>query len=229
VAEIGPRARVLAIARPGWEPGTAPLDLEGNARAALRALDQAGVTRAVAVGHSLGAGVAAWLAARAPERVAALVLAAPAADTRSLTALDRLLAAPVLGDALSVAFLAGAGGAVATPRIRRVIAARLGVDPGYLRASGAMLLRRDTWRSFVAEQRMLVRDLPVLERRLKDIAAPTTVVAGRDDHIVPISSARAVAAQIRNSQLVELPGAHHLLHQQRPAELAELVVAAATS
>jgi pimeloyl-ACP methyl ester carboxylesterase len=228
VAEIGSRARVLAIARPGWEPGTAPVDLEGNATAALSALDQAGVTRAVAVGHSLGAGVAAWLAARAPERVAALILAAPAADTRSLTAVDRLLAAPVVGDLLSAAFLAGAGGAVAAPGVRRAIAARLGVDAGYLRASGAMLRRRDTWRSFVAEQRMLVRDLPVLERRLKDISARTTVVAGTDDHIVPISSARAVAQQIRHAQLVELAGAHHLLHQQRPGELAELIVGAAT-
>jgi magnesium chelatase accessory protein len=75
---------------------------------------------------------------------------------------------------------------------------------------------------------MLVRDLPVLERRLKDISARTTVVAGTDDHIVPISSARAVAQQIRHAQLVELAGAHHLLHQQRPGELAELIVGAAT-
>jgi pimeloyl-ACP methyl ester carboxylesterase len=204
------------------------MDLEGNAAAALRALDQAGVARAALVGHSLGAGVAAWAAAWAPQRVAALVLVAPAADTRSLTAVDRLLAAPVMGEALSAAFLAGAGGAVAAPAVRRAIAARLGVDTSYLRASGAMLLRRATWRSFVAEQRTLIRDLPILERRLKDITAPTTVVAGTADHVVPIGSARAVAQEIRHARLVEMAGAHHLLHQQRPAELADLIVAAAS-
>jgi pimeloyl-ACP methyl ester carboxylesterase len=181
----------------------------------------------VVVGHSLGGAVAAWLAAQQPQRVAALVLLAPAADTRSLSALDRLLAAPVVGDLLSSAFLAGAGGAVAAPRVRRVIAMRLGVDSRYLRASGRMLLRPETWRSFVAEQRMLIRDLPELERQLNNISSPTTVVGGTADRIVPIACARAVAQQITGARMVELAGAHHLLHQQRPRELADLIVTAA--
>ena len=226
VSEIGPRARTLAIARPGWEPGTIPTDLEGNSAAALAALDRAEIPSAVVVGHSLGGAVAAWLAATAPERVAALVLAAPAADTEALTWLDRLLAAPVLGDVLSVAFLGAAGGAAASRPVRRAVAGRLGIDPRYLGASATLLLRPAAWRAFVAEQRMLVRELPALERRLPDVVAPTTVVAGTADRVVPIASAREVAHRITGATLIELAGAHHLLHQQRPAELAEIIVAA---
>jgi pimeloyl-ACP methyl ester carboxylesterase len=90
-----------------------------------------------------------------------------------------------------------------------------------------LLRRPNAWRSFVAEQRTLIRDLPALERRLAEIVAPTTVVVGTADHVVPIGSARAVADRIRGAALIELAGAHHLLAQQRPAELAELIVAAA--
>jgi pimeloyl-ACP methyl ester carboxylesterase len=201
--------------------------LEGNALAARAALDQAGMAQAVVVGHSLGGAVAAWLAAAEPDRVAGLVLVAPAANSESITAFDRLLASPVLGDVLSAGLLGAAGGAAAAGPVRRVIGSRLGIDPRYLRSSAALLRRRGAWRSFVAEQRALIRDLPALERRLADIVAPTTVVVGTADHVVPITSARAVAHRIGGARLVELAGAHHLLAQQRPAELAEIIVAAA--
>ena len=228
VSAIDSRASTLAITRPGWTPGSGPQGLNGNVAAVLAELDRRRYSRAVIVGHSLGGAVAAWLAVQEPTRVAGLVLVAPAADTRSLTSLDRLLAAPVIGDVLSAALLSGAGGAAAAPPLRRAIAARLGVAPRYLSSSAGMLLRPSVWRSFVAEQRMLVRELPVLERRLTEIIAPTTVVAGTADRIVPIASARQVAGRIRGASLIELRGAHHLLHQQRPAELAEIIVAAAS-
>ncbi len=227
MAEIGDRTTALALTRPGWEPGGVPEDLDGNATAALRALDRAEIQRAVVVGHSLGGAVAAWLAARAPERVAGLVLAAPATDTRSITALDRLLAAPVAGDLLSAGLLGAAGAAMTARPVRRLIGSRLHVDPEYLRSSTGMLLSPAAWRSFVAEQRMLIRELPELERKLAGITVPTTIVAGTADHVVRLASARATAARIRGATLVELRGAHHLLHQQRPVEVAECILAAA--
>ena len=98
IAGMNGRADVIAIDRPGWDGVTRARDLAGNAGAALAALDARGAQRAVVVGHSLGAAVAAWLAATRPERVAALVLAAPAANLAALYALDRWMAAPVAGD-----------------------------------------------------------------------------------------------------------------------------------
>jgi 2-hydroxy-6-oxonona-2,4-dienedioate hydrolase len=87
-----------------------------------------------------------------------------------------------------------------------------------------MLLTPAAWRSFVREQRFLVRDLPELEPRLGEIAAPTTIVAGGGDHVVPIAAARRLAEQIPEAELVEVRHAGHLLHVQHAARLAEIVL-----
>src|SRR5581483_8349518 len=100
---------VLAPDRPGWGRHEAPAGgLEHNARAAVDALDAHGATAAIVVGHSFGGAVAAWLAARHPERVGALVLIGPAANGSSLVPLDHLLAFPVAGYLTSASLMAGA-------------------------------------------------------------------------------------------------------------------------
>jgi pimeloyl-ACP methyl ester carboxylesterase len=73
---------------------------------------------------------------------------------------------------------------------------------------------------------MLVRDLPALEERLGAISAPTTIAIGTADRIVAPASARELAQRIPGAKLVQLKRASHLLAQQRPAELAELIVEA---
>ncbi len=147
-AAIGSRARTIAIDRPGWNGGAAPADLEGNARAALNALDRAGVDRAVVVGHSFGGAVAAWLGATHAERVRALVLAAPSANAESLRWVDRVLAAPGLGYALGAAALAGSGAALTARPLRSRVARELGLDDRYLRSTRRMLLTQKVWRAF---------------------------------------------------------------------------------
>jgi pimeloyl-ACP methyl ester carboxylesterase len=229
VAAIGGRARTIAIDRPGWNGRGSPSDLAGNARAALLALSAEGVRRATVVGHSLGGAVAALLAADHPEYVASLVLAAPSANRASLNRLDRLLATPLVGPTIVAAGLVGAGVALEVDPLRRGISATVGLSEDYLRMAGRALLRPATWRVFAFEQRMLVDELPALEERLAAISAPTTVVSGTADRIVTASSARRLAAQIQGAELVQLPGAAHLLPQQRPGELAEIIVRASGS
>lgn len=222
---LGDRAAdVIAIDRPGWDGGSVVTDLAGNARAALAALDGAGVTRAAVVGHSLGAAVAAWLAVSAPERVGRLVLVAPAANLESLGAVDYLLAAPFVGWLTSVAVMVGGGLVLGARPLRRWMAEATALDDRYLHAAGRMLLAPRAWRAFVREQRFLVRDLPALERRLGEISAPTTIVAGTADHVVPIAAARRLSGQIRGAELVELERAGHLLHVQHAGRLAEVIV-----
>ena len=214
---------VIAIERPGWDGRSAVTDLAGNARAALAALDRAGVTGATVVGHSLGAAVAAWLAASAPERVSRLVLVSPAANLDSLSAMDYLLAAPLVGWLASVGAMAGGGLVLGPGPLRRWVAEATALDDRYLRAAGRMLLTPRAWRAFVREQRFLVRDLPALERRLSEISVPTTIVAGTGDRVVPIAAARRLATQIRGAELVEIEHAGHLLHVQQASRLAEVI------
>ncbi|MCE9657494.1 MAG: alpha/beta hydrolase [Burkholderiales bacterium] len=73
---IGARRRAIAIDTAGFgesDPVAAP-GIEAWAAAALQLLDAIGVTRAHVVGHHTGGVVAVEIAARAPERVASLVL-----------------------------------------------------------------------------------------------------------------------------------------------------------
>jgi pimeloyl-ACP methyl ester carboxylesterase len=225
-AAIGDRARAIAIDRPGWNGGSSVRDLAGNAQAALDVLDAEGVERATVVGHSHGGAIAAWLAAQHPERVIALVLAAPSANCASLNRLDRMLAAPLVGPLLGAAILGGAGVALAAQPLRRRIGTQLGLDDRYMRGYAEMLLDPHTWAAFAFEQQMLVRDLPALENRLWAISAPTTIVVGTADRIVSPASARQLAEQIPAAKLVQLERAAHVLLQERPDELAEIIVAA---
>jgi pimeloyl-ACP methyl ester carboxylesterase len=71
-----------------------------------------------------------------------------------------------------------------------------------------------------------VSELPVLEARLAEISAPTTIVAGSADRVVPLSAARRLATQIRDAELVVIERAAHLLPQQHPDSVAAAIAAA---
>jgi len=219
---LGSDVTALAIDRPGWRAGSTPTDLAGNVAAAVAELDDHGARQATVVGHSLGAAVAAWLAAEHPDRVHALVLAAPAATCGSLVPLDYWLARPLAGELVGAPVMAGVSLALASAGVRRRLAGLLDVDEDYLHDAARGWRQPAAWRAFAADQRMLVRDLPALEGRLGSIRAPTTIVAGSADRIVPLSSARELQDAIPGAQLRVLPGGH-LLTQRRAEDLARII------
>lgn len=227
VAAIGSRAKTIAFDRPGWSGGSPAGGLQHNADAALACLDGAGVGRAVVAGLSFGGAVAAWLAVQHPERVAALVLVSPAANTASLQPVDRLLALPVAGYAASAALLAGAGVALASSRIRQRLETRFALPDDYLRSASHRLRNPAAWDAFVVEQRALLRDLPELERRLNQITSPSSVVVGTSDTVVPLEAGRLLTKQIPGAALVEIEGGRHVLPAEHPARLAEVILGAA--
>jgi pimeloyl-ACP methyl ester carboxylesterase len=227
VQGIGGRVRTVAIDRPGWDGRREATDLRGNAAAALAALDAGGIDRAAVVGHSLGGAIAAWLAAKHPERVSALVLAAPAANHASITALDRWLAGPIAGYVAGAALLSALGVTLSAAPLRRRLATELTLDGDYLRAAGRRLMTPAAWRAFAVEQRGLLRDIPSLEAVLGQIAAPTTIISGTADRVVPVRAARRLADQIPGAKLVVIEHAGHLLPQRHGDRLAEAIVAAA--
>jgi pimeloyl-ACP methyl ester carboxylesterase len=223
LAALPPGASTLAFDRPGWDGRSAAGGLEVNGRAALSMLDGTGSERAVVVGHSFGGAVAAWLAVHAPERVAGLVLCAPAANVASLYAIDRWLAIPLAGDVASAALLGLAGLALSAGPLRGRLAAELKLGDRFLLGAGQRLVRPATWRAFAVEQRAMISELPELERGLGQITAPTRIVAGSQDRIVPLSSLRQLSRQIPGAELVLLDGAGHLLPLHRARDLATVI------
>ncbi len=223
---VGARRQIIAMDRPGWDGVSDPRDLAGNAQAATEWLDARRVERAVVVGHSFGGAVACWLAVFAPERISSLVLAAPSANLASLSRVDRWLAAPVAGTATTTALMMAGGLALTSARIRGALASHLPMSDSYLAAAGQSLRSAHARRSFLTEQRALIRELPRLERRLGRVTVPTAIVIGTGDRVVPVRSADQLSRQIAGAKLTVVPGDGHLLPLTQPELLAGLACAA---
>jgi len=191
--------------------GTPTDDVAGHAAAVVEAMDTAGVQRATIAGHSLGGGVALWLALTEPARVAGLGLVSSGARMRVrpevLTALPDGLedAAPLMAAAN---FPPGAPEAWVQRRVRE-----------YSSVGGDTVLA-----DLTACDRFDVLD------RLWEIRCRTQVLVGEADVLTPPKYARTLAERISAARLIEYPGAGHMLPVERPAEVAgELAVLWAAS
>jgi 3-oxoadipate enol-lactonase len=223
IGSLGGRIDVIALQRPGYD-GSPAGGVSHSATRALAELDARGVKRAIMVGHSYGGAIAAWLAAFHPDRVAGLVLVSASANRASLVPADRLLAAPLIGPVASAGLLWSTGLLVQLPALRRRIARAAHLPPEYMAAEGRRGLTLTTLETFLTEQRMLLREVPVLEANLAAITAPTRVLVGSHDALVPPAAGRELAAQIPGAQLREVPDAGHVLNVQRPDVVAEAIL-----
>ncbi len=229
-ARLEPSHRVIVPDRPGYGATGGPaVGLAANADALAGLLERSGIPTATVVGHSLGGGVALALAQRHPGRVSGLVLVASIGTAAGLGKLDRLLAVPGVGEAMAFGALALAGRLV--PQLQRRhnrLPRRLGTlvagwPVAWLGADQPVGDQRQAWRSFAVEQRAMLAELPVVEAALGEVQAPTTVVGGGRDRVVPPGVARGLARAIPGAELYLVPSAGHLLPFEAPGRLAELV------
>jgi pimeloyl-ACP methyl ester carboxylesterase len=162
---------------------------------------------AVLIGNSMGAGAAAWVAAEAPDRVAALVLVGPFVRNppggRAAALLFRL------------ALLRPWGAAAWNAWYARLFPGRAPSDLAAHRALIRASLRRPgRWQAFAATTH--TSHAPV-EARLGEIASPTLIVMG--DHDPDFADPRAEAAFIAGrlrAAVVIVPGAGHYPHAEYP-------------
>ena len=222
--------RLLLVDRPGYgRSGDATVTMHDNALLLATLLEERGAAPATVVGHSYGGGVAILLATLRPELVAGLVLVASVGRAASLTVVDRALAVPVLGDAISAAGLFTVGRVL--PRLRAATGSRHYPGFEWLRASlpddayehvSAPVGRR-VWHSFVAEQRSLLDEIDSVERSLGAVAAPTAVLSGTWDLVVPPVVAASIAAAIPGAELVSVARTGHFVPRDAPGLVAAAV------
>lgn len=92
---------VVMVDRLGYgRTGGEAAGFEANAAAVVATLDQLDIDRAIMVGHSWAGGVALALAADHPDRVGGLVLVSSIGPVAGPGWVDRILAAPVVGDVI---------------------------------------------------------------------------------------------------------------------------------
>jgi magnesium chelatase accessory protein len=70
-------------------------------------------------------------------------------------------------------------------------------------------------------------DLQSLERDLPRLAVPLTLIVGENDRSVPPQQALRIQQRLAASTLERLPRLGHLAHEEAPAQVADLVLAAA--
>jgi pimeloyl-ACP methyl ester carboxylesterase len=195
-------------------------NLAADLRLVLESLD---LRDAVLVGHSMGGMAVQALAVHHPDvvrkRVRGIVLVSTsprsfASDARRIQAgLDR--AVGVVPDV----------GMLLRQRNLGLLIARIGFgddpDPSCVEATRVMLgsCSRETMRE--ATRRLLGFDVT---KELPSLTVPTLVLVGTADLLTPPRDARAIVALVPGSELIEFPGAGHMLMYERTDELDRLVV-----
>ncbi|MDP9476918.1 MAG: alpha/beta hydrolase [Actinomycetota bacterium] len=194
--KLAPHHEVCVPDLPGFGRSGKPpsvLDVAGLSDSLAAWMETVGLGSAVLVGNSVGCQVVADLALRHPERVERAVLQGPTMDPEARTTLRQ--------------------------------AARLALDgtrepPSLLPVMLLDYASAGLRRSF-ATFRYALRD--PIEEKLPRIQAPTLVVRGERDPIVPQRWAERAARLLPEGRLVVVPGAAHTMNYAAPSELARVV------
>lgn len=211
VGELSGRRRVIRFDNRGYGRSGDPATPFSHLGDLIAVLDRLSVDRAVLAGHSGGGATAIALALARPERVAALVLAAPGApgypwppDDPYVLEFGRLFAA---GDADGLIELGLATWAVQD----------LGpAAQSQIRAAVAAFFRQGEFPA----------DDPPGWPRLEEIGVPAVVVLAELDYPMVTDCATAIAQRIPGCRTITVPGTDHLLPLRAPRLLAELIESA---
>lgn len=180
---------VHAIDLPGFGRSEGPREVLSVAELAdwtIEWMAASGFSRYHIIGNSLGCEVGAYVAAKAPERVATLTMIGPTLDPAARAVITQTLR--LLRDALH--------------------------EPFALWMDWAFDWFRAGPRRALGMTREMFRDH--IERQLPQVTAPTLVMRGEMDPTVPQSAAEAAARLLPHGELVVMEGEWHCVHYTDP-------------
>jgi pimeloyl-ACP methyl ester carboxylesterase len=193
------------VGRSDMPPGPYPIAL--MASDAIAVLDAAGVESAHLYGISMGGMIAQELTLQHPERVRSLILGCTASGGSTAVQADPEVAKVIMARG---AMTPEEAAEAAVPFIYDVGTARARIDedinvrrPWFARPEAyiAQLQGILAWEAY---------------SRLPQIAAPTLVIHGENDRLVPAGNGKLIAGRISGAKLVMLPNASHIFPTDQP-------------
>lgn len=217
---LAERFAVHAVCVPGFgwsdKPRRASYRLAAQARRLLAWFDQRGIDVASVIGCSLGGALALELALLQPARVGALVLVNPAGAGRypmaALASLQHEAFAPLLR-------LPGVPAGLQLG-LRVAAYAQLPIDAHYMAHFMAPLRTDGAGAAALSVARRFNADLRALDQRLPEVAAPTLVVRGGRDRVIPERVVTRVAERLPHARLLRYAEAAHCPMEEEPARFA---------
>ncbi len=219
VARAGFRVAMVDLAGDRWDdPAPEPLSWDFLSRESLRGLDALGADRAIFWGTSFGAMIALAVAARAPSRVAGLVLSLPPDPThRPLLWTSALRWARRRTNADRAVRFTFLGGFLVMTGWEGIWPTSLARAPRFLRAG---VEARTPSRTVREKIELLWSEAPGLPIP----GTPTAIVAAAWDSVAPLRGARAWASRIPGATLRVVRCAGHAAPASRPKAYAGAVV-----
>jgi putative magnesium chelatase accessory protein len=224
---LAPHFTVVAPDLPGHgftaSPARDRLSLPGMAHSLAALLVELGLTPAMAAGHSAGGAILARMALDG------------AISPRGLVGLNAALlplggmASPLLSPVARVVSRIGV-----VPELfswhaadERVVRRMLAATGSAIEPEGVMLYRKvmKNPRHAAAALAMMANwDLRPIRAALPRLAPKLLLIVGGNDKTIPPSEATRVRELQPGTEIAVLPGLGHLAHEERPAEIAELML-----
>lgn len=224
---IAKKHRVILVDRPGHggstREGTDATSPSVQARMIDEMLGKLGVAHAIFVVHSWAGALGAAMALDHPQRVAGLVMLAPATHPWSggVGVFNHIATMPVIGPLLAYTLPVPLGWFLMEGGARSVFSPQTMPD-GYVKDTMIPLVLRP--REFLANAWDLVLLKPEVIRlspRYGEIKAPVTIFAGDTDRTVsPRIHSRAFARDVPQTKLIDLPGVGHMPQNAVPERIA---------
>lgn len=198
-------------------PTAEPFSIADLADDAVTVLDRLEIEDAHVMGVSMGGMTAQELALRHPERVRTLVLGCTTAGGPDSSPPD-----PVVVQRLGELFMAGRVGEAMAEGFR------FNVSPEFAEDERNVAIFRDIAAELPMDLQIMWAQLQAIAShdtaaRLGEIDAPSLIVHGSADRILPVTNAHHLARLMPDARLEIFDGVGHLFWWERPERSAELV------
>ena len=215
---FGQERRVVALDLPGHGESEMPAErvtISGFGRAVDELCSHLGIERAVVVGNSMGGFTSAEVAIQCPPRVERLMLVNAAGITTSELQREPLMTVARALAGLTLRSAARMRSNIVRPRLRALFYGGIMRHPG--RIPTDLLFE-------ISQGAACPAFVPALEAileydfrdRLPDIEAPTLIVWGRNDMLVPVKDADAFEESIPGARKVVMDDTGHVPMIERP-------------